>query len=296
LERHEYLFIRRREIPMKWFAICVLVALLIGLEPWCEEVQAMYVLSPAANGTVMEKEGGASTLNPVDKSNLAGAVTIIKNPPFAKGPTANLTAMVSVSGLAPRSRHAEDIHMGVCGGNGPVAFPLVDIIADARGRAIATTEINVHAIPASGWSIELHRNNASSATIACGNVHDADRIQMFRLPPRGDGVVLITTDLDRAGMKKSILPKGTEIIVSAVGLPGDTVLTEDLREDRCNGPVKYALSNLIADARGESVAATYVSTVVSTSILDRLYLAVHTRDAHAGLVACVEIVNGLAGA
>jgi hypothetical protein len=46
-----------------------------------------------------------------------------------------LYVAVSVSGLKPMSTHAEHIHAGTCGSNGPIKYPLANLVADARGNA-----------------------------------------------------------------------------------------------------------------------------------------------------------------
>jgi hypothetical protein len=87
-----------------------------------------------------------------------------------------LKVTVTLSGLAPNSMHAAHIHKGSCESQGPVVYPLDNVVADGSGNATVTTTVNnVSAIPSSGWYVNVHRTTALSTQtgfdpIACGNV------------------------------------------------------------------------------------------------------------------------------
>lgn len=87
-----------------------------------------------------------------------------------------LTVKVTVSGLVPETQHVVHIHKGTCASQGDVVYPLKTLVADAAGKATATTTIpDVSAIPASGWYINVHNSNnlstqAGFEPIACGDV------------------------------------------------------------------------------------------------------------------------------
>lgn len=74
-----------------------------------------------------------------------------------------LTVSVTANGLAAGSDHAEHIHLGSCGAQGAVHFPLNDLVASADGTAEATTVIpNVdQAPPDSGWYVNVHLGSAT---------------------------------------------------------------------------------------------------------------------------------------
>ncbi|GAC1656909.1 MAG: hypothetical protein NVS4B7_01480 [Ktedonobacteraceae bacterium] len=87
-----------------------------------------------------------------------------------------LTVKVTVSGLAPKSEHANHIHLGSCTLQGKVLYPLTKLVADASGTATAMTTINgVSSIPSSGWYVNVHNSTALTTQtgfdpIACGSV------------------------------------------------------------------------------------------------------------------------------
>jgi hypothetical protein len=87
-----------------------------------------------------------------------------------------LTVTLTLSGLAPNSKHAAHIHMGNCTSQGKVLYPLTTVAADASGNATVSTTINnVTAIPSSGWYVNVHNSTelttqAGFDPIACGNV------------------------------------------------------------------------------------------------------------------------------
>jgi len=73
-----------------------------------------------------------------------------------------LTVTTTASGLAPGSSHAQHIHLGTCNAQGPVKYPLDDLVASPAGSAEATTVVqNAEAPPASGWYLNVHLGSSS---------------------------------------------------------------------------------------------------------------------------------------
>jgi hypothetical protein len=94
-----------------------------------------------------------------------------------------LSVAVTASGLVAGSEHAVHIHLGSCGSQGVVKYPLDDLVASPTGAAETTTAIqNVdQAPPASGWYINVHLGSSSQIEqngqptlyfqpIICGNI------------------------------------------------------------------------------------------------------------------------------
>jgi CHRD domain len=88
-----------------------------------------------------------------------------------------LRVTIRLVGLTGNSAHFAHIHLGDCDDNGPILYPLTDVVANAPGDATMTTLIpEVEGwIPASGWYINVHRDPGLGATDqfdpgACGNV------------------------------------------------------------------------------------------------------------------------------
>jgi hypothetical protein len=88
---------------------------------------------------------------------------------------------VSMSGLQPNSRHANDIHDGGC--TGPVLFPLQTLEADANGTALAVTDLKAEAV-IGGWYVNVYAGDAPAGdNIACGVVTAAMAGGGSTLPP-----------------------------------------------------------------------------------------------------------------
>lgn len=96
--------------------------------------------------------------------------------------TQQLTVSISMSGLPAGSLHAAHIHTGSCQVQGPVAYMLPDLKADAAGVAFEKTTITVNSPPpASGWYLNVHDGSSNDILqngqpgplfqpLGCGNV------------------------------------------------------------------------------------------------------------------------------
>ena len=212
---------------------------------------------------------GAATLSSVGMSKVRGAAAI-----FSQG--GRLYAAVSVSGLKPMSKHAEHIHAGACGSNGPIKYPLADLVADARGNATAVIRIAPTSVARSGWYVNVHANDAKLTPIACGNVHRATMAVNLTATGGGSGhgVALLTK-----------VAKGTEVVVYVTHLGGAGVHAEHLHAGRCgsNGPIKYPLANLMTNAQGNGVSVTPLKGTIPMS---GLYVNVHASLTNLKPVAC----------
>ncbi len=88
----------------------------------------------------------------------------------------NLTVRVTVTGLAPYSKHAAHVHAGDCFYTKQVLYDLTPLVANGRGIAEKTvTFTGVNSIPAYGWDVNVHYStNLATQTgydpILCGNV------------------------------------------------------------------------------------------------------------------------------
>jgi len=86
-----------------------------------------------------------------------------------------LTVTVSMTGLAPGSRHEAHIHSGSCTKQGPVVHPLEVVVADASGNAHAVTTIHGVTAISGDWYVNVHngtdlKTQAGFQPIACGSV------------------------------------------------------------------------------------------------------------------------------
>jgi CHRD domain len=181
-----------------------------------------------------------------------------------------------VAGLQPRSTHAEHIHAGTCGSNGPIKYPLANLVADARGNATAVTRITPTSVARSGWYVNVHANDAKLTPITCGNVHRVTMEVDLTATDGGSsqGVALLTK-----------VAKGTEVVVYVTHLGGVGVHPEHLHAGRCgsNGPIKYPLANLMTNARGNGTSVTLLKGPIPMS---GLYVNVHASLTNLKPVAC----------
>ena len=84
-----------------------------------------------------------------------------------------LSIELRVSGLAPGSWHAADIHSGSCLAQGGVALSFPDIYANERGVAKLVTTVPTAAAAnyiAAGYYLNVHAATGETAVIACGDV------------------------------------------------------------------------------------------------------------------------------
>lgn len=227
----------------------------------------------------MHTSYAGATLLGVYESGVSGAAAVV-------GEMGHLMVYISVSGLKPGTTHAEQIYSGLCGGNGPVRFPLNPLVADASGRASSLSTVMTGKVQAMGWSINVHDIDAGLTPISCGNIWGPDL--SFALQPSGKGPVhgaaIILGNMDtRGGM--AMRDMGVVVVTLAQGLPADTMHAEHLRKGMCgsNGAIVFPLNSLMADARGNAVAATFLPAMARV-MAGGLSLNVHAADS--GILAC----------
>ena len=191
------------------------------------------------------------------------------------GHTKDLTVTVTLTGLAPSSTHPEHIHTGACSTNGPILFPLNDVMSNAGGDARTTTVIhNVQAgIPQSGWFINVHNGPTlgsadEAAPITCGDIRptsDKDDDVQNAFVVLGDS---IAPNQHSFGTAALIVKNGSLVVVVAVsGLVPGSMHAEHIHVGSCEsqvpGNVIFPLTTLVADSSGNAVATTVIPNVTS---------------------------------
>ncbi len=215
----------------------------------------------------------------------------------------NLTVTISLVGLAGNSTHPDHIHVGDCDDNGPILYPLNNLVANAAGDAQATTVIPEveGGIPASGWYINVH-NGPTLATpdeaipIACGNVHNANNAQTVKT------FLGATPSPNQAVSGSSILTLNNEtltVIVTVSGLVPGSVHPEHIHAGSCQsqspGTIVYPLNNLVADQNGDATSTTVIKDV-ETIPQNAWYVNVHrstdlTTQTGFDPIACGNVKN-----
>jgi hypothetical protein len=215
----------------------------------------------------------------------------------------NLTVTISLVGLAGNSTHPDHIHVGDCDDNGPILYPLNNLVANAAGDAQATTVIPEveGGIPASGWYVNVH-NGPTLATpdeaipIACGNVHNANNAQTVKT------FLGATPSPNQAVSGSSILTLNNEtltVIVTVSGLVPGSVHPEHIHAGSCQsqspGTIVYPLNNLVADQNGDATSTTVIKDV-ETIPQNAWYVNVHrstdlTTQTGFDPIACGNVKN-----
>src|SRR5215472_17550077 len=85
------------------------------------------------------------------------------------------TVRLEATGLRPSSTHPAHIHAGTCGSNGPIVYPLENLVSNGAGDAVSNTWIHhPYQVPASGWYVQIHQGPSMSGTgathIACAQL------------------------------------------------------------------------------------------------------------------------------
>lgn len=64
---------------------------------------------------------------------------------------------IKLTGLVPNSSHVSHVHVGSCVSQGNVAYALLQVVADSRGQATATSTVaEYYSLPKTGWYVNVH--------------------------------------------------------------------------------------------------------------------------------------------
>jgi hypothetical protein len=103
-------------------------------------------------------------LVPVSKSGrpMTGEVRVTYYPHDMRSKTGqSVKVTINAAGFVPGTIHAAHIHSGDCTIQGPVAYMLPDLTANAGGMIDATTTVPVTGPPPhGGWYINIHQSNS----------------------------------------------------------------------------------------------------------------------------------------
>lgn len=188
-----------------------------------------------------------------------------------KSASRNLTVTIRLFGLAPNSTHPAHIHAGDCDDNGPIVYPLNNVVADAAGDATVTTVIpNVAGgIPNNAWYVNVHNGPGLTTPrqfdpIACGNVHN---------PKHASSVVVYLGGTNApnqsvSGSARLTLSHETlTVVVTVKGLVPGSVHPAHIHAGSCEsqlpGSIVYGLKPLTGDAHGNATSVTVIHNVKS---------------------------------
>jgi hypothetical protein len=189
--------------------------------------------------------------------------------------TTTLTVAIKLSGLQAQTSHPAHIHSGDCSIDGPIVYPLNNVVADAAGNGTSSTTINnvTGGIPATGWHINVHsgptlQTPAEALVISCGNVVNqqtaTNRTQSVSVPLDGANA----DNQQATGSADLSMDQGTLTVNTTVSnlVPGSEHAAH-IHAGRCesqlSGDIIYPLTTLKADTRGVANSVTVIPNVSS---------------------------------
>jgi CHRD domain len=103
--------------------------------------------APAASSP---KPAATFTMGSMNGSGVTGTGQVYKG-------TGSFTVSIQLQGLKPNSSHVSHVHIGSCAKPGNVAYALLQVVADASGKATATSTVaEYYSMPSTGWYVNVH--------------------------------------------------------------------------------------------------------------------------------------------
>ena len=233
-----------------------------------------------------------STTASIDSTNI-----VLKHSPIATADLIwekdqqTLKITVSATGLAPTtgkiiSSHPVHIHLGTCANSaqGHMLYTLPPLQANAQG--VGSTQViftGVHnGIPARGWYLNIHNgptlNRALQARpIACGEIENNH--PSIQVNQNVHLMLHATTAPDEAVYGTASIQKENNtfvVVLSLHGLVPDSQHMAHIHTGSCEaqGPMFYTLKMVTANAQGQSITKTIISTIPSVPA-SGFYINVH---------------------
>jgi hypothetical protein len=203
-----------------------------------------------------------------------------------------LTVELRLTGLAPNSVHPAHIHSGLCEKQGPVAYGLNNLQADAKGVADVVTavpNIKEGGIPNGVWYVNVHNGpnltpDSQFEPIVCGDVANPDKgthqivkLQSGPMPATPPS----SPDQSASGTANlSIEGGGLKVSIDATGLKPSSSHAVHIHMGSCasQGIVVHGLAPLLADAGGHA-ALTMTVPGISSIPTGIWYINVHRTTA-----------------
>jgi hypothetical protein len=239
------------------------------------------------SAAMMRTAYSVTLLAPMKNSKVTGAVAVMTSTTPGM-----MTVAVTVSGLKPNTTHAEHIHSGSCANQGPVVYPLANLVADAQGDAMAISTIKVGSAPTKGFYVNVHDTDSAMTVLACGNLHNPTTVVSLNSMngTMVKGMAFITEPAPVLGSKMTM---GTEVIVWATGLQPKQGAPDHIHAGPCNtvSGILYPLNTLVANAKGQAIAGTGITDMVPLSG----GLSLHTHLTTMTMSSCGNITTSTNG-
>ena len=88
----------------------------------------------------------------------------------------SFTVSIQLHGMVASSSHVSHVHVGSCAKPGNIAYALLQVVADAKGNATATSTVGeYYSMPATGWYVNVHEGEDLTEaeylpSISCGDL------------------------------------------------------------------------------------------------------------------------------
>lgn len=226
---------------------------------------------PASTPTTASTPASGTTTTTATLKHVPNGTTALSWDPASH----TLTVTLKLIGLAPLpdSIHIADIHAGSCSNQGKVLYPLENVVADAHGTATVTSKVSnvMNGIPATGWDVTVYNGPDLSTAdrsipIVCGDVANPNTATTA---PQSVQVVLnaappASVGQSATGTAQLTLSGGTltvKLIMNKLAPNSTHAAHIHLGSCASQGPVKYALMTLTADASGNASGTTTIPNV-----------------------------------
>ena len=88
----------------------------------------------------------------------------------------SFTVSVKVTGMVANSSHVSHVHIGSCASPGGIAYALLQVVANSKGEATATSTVSeYYSLPKTGWYVNVHSGPdlteaAYAPSVSCGDL------------------------------------------------------------------------------------------------------------------------------
>lgn len=249
----------------------------------------------ARSHAISANDYAVATFSPMGDHKVTGAIVMMSGSGAMSGTTSSasatsaassasgarasssggMTITAIVEGLTPGSKALVHINAAKCGVDRTLRYEM-SLTANKEGVATASVRpssaLSLQGIYASVYGHSANKSAGSSRAgvtmnrLACGAVHTPGAVVQVK-PAKGakaSGLAFITQDQPVIG---NTVKKGTEVIVYATGLQPNMAQPNHIHAGPCgaNAPIRYPLTTLVANSKGDALAGTGVRDQVPTS-------------------------------
>lgn len=226
------------------------------------------IVMMSGSGTTSGTTSSASDVSAASRDSGASAASRASS-------SGGMTITAIVEGLQPGSKALVHINATRCGIDKTHRYEM-SLTANKEGVATASVKpssaLTLQGIYASVYGHSANSSAGSSRAgvtmnrLACGAVHTPGTVVQVK-PVKGgraSGLAFITQNQPVLG---NSVKKGTEVIVYATGLQPNMAQPNHIHAGPCgaNAPIRYPLTTLVANSKGDALAGTGVRDQVPTS-------------------------------